>query len=192
VSLSPSVLRVCMPAALVAVVCLFLLHLPLLYWLFALLLLPIVVFMVTLAEVRDEGHQVLVKMLWNSARIAKEDILKTSDSLLEGIGVLRLRRYVFPWGGIYFVREWSTRTIAENRSFWLDLLASGALAISGFVAARATHMRGISFESSHSRILALVTAGGLCLLFLLTRKKQPSFANSALFAAAFILGLVQQ
>ena len=55
-----------MPAVLAAVVCLFLLHLPLLYWLFALPLLAVLGFMVTLAEVHDEGHQVLVKMLWSS------------------------------------------------------------------------------------------------------------------------------
>jgi hypothetical protein len=186
-----SVIRVWLPAFFSAGVCLFLSSMEPVYWLLALPLLPMLIFMVALAEVHDEGRQIYVRRLWNSTRIPKEDMLVTDKSFLDGIGVLHLKRFVFPFGRIYFVYEWSDcGPEKENSSKW-DLLASTAIAISGFFGARAVLFRGFAFEAPHSRILALAFAAALCVSFAVTRRKRLGLANCMLFAAAYIIGLVR-
>jgi hypothetical protein len=81
----------------------------------------------------------------------------------------------------------------KNPPNW-DLLASAAMGVSGFVAARAAlavNIHGFGFEAPHARILALASAGALCILFAATRRKTIGFANCMLFAAAYIIGLIQ-
>jgi len=191
VSTPPSVLRIWLPAMFGAMVCLFLSNMSPVYWLLVLPLLPLLIFIVALAEVHDEGRQIHVRRLWKSIYIPQEDIKKTSESFLDGIGVLHLRRFVFPIGRIYFVHEWSTRgPEKENSPIW-GVLASAAMAISGFIAARAVNIPGFGFETPHARILAFVFAGALCVLFVATRRKKSGFANCMLFAAAYIVGLVR-
>lgn len=189
---SPAVVRVWMPTILGAVAYLFLHNMQPVYWLFALPLLPILIFMVTLAEVHDEGQQIYIRMLWKSNRISKKDILRSDKSFLDGIGVLRLARFVLPWGRVYFVHEWSKRPVSDNNSspLW-DIVASAVVAISGFIAARVTDIRGLRIETSHARVFALVSAGVLLFLFAIARKKRPGFANFALFAATYLVGLVR-
>jgi hypothetical protein len=104
-----------MPAMFGAMLCLFLWGMAPVFWLFALPVFPILVFMVSLAEVHDEGEQIRVKMWWKFTHIPKRDILSTGNSFLDGIGVLRLRRFMFPWGRIYFVHEWSTIPLQGSR-----------------------------------------------------------------------------
>jgi hypothetical protein len=186
-----SVIRVWLPTFFSAGLCLFLSHMPLAYWLLALPLLPIVIFMITLADVKDEGQEILVNRLWISTHIPKGDVLATNKSFLDGIGVLHLKRFAFPFGRIYFVPEWSTkRHEKQNSSNW-DLLGSAALAISGFVAARAVNIHGLTAQTPNARALALALAGALCFSFAATRQKKPGLANGMLFAAAYIMGLVR-
>ena len=56
----------------------------------------VVFFMTTLAEIQDQGHRVHVKTLWRSIDVPKEDVAGIAPSIVEGVGVLRLRRFVFP------------------------------------------------------------------------------------------------
>jgi len=192
VNMSPTVVRVWMPVFLGVAVCLFLSKISFVYWLlFALPLLPIVVFMVALAEVRDEGMQIQVKTVFKSMRIFKTDIVRTEESFLDGIGVLHLRWYVLPYGRIYFVRGWSTRAEEKQHSSAWNFSVSVLLAISGFVAARAGDVSGLRVEASHARILALACAGSLCVWSVAVRGKRRSFANCLLFAAAYIIGLAR-
>jgi len=189
---SPSVVRVWIPTILGATVCLFLQHMSPVYWLFASPVLLILIFMVTLAEIHDEGPNICVRLLWKSRHIPREDVLRSDRSFLDGIGVLRLRHFVFPWGPVFFVYEWSTtREKEEEASFFSDLLVSAVLAISGFVAARAGDIGGLKIEAPQARILGLVSAGVLCVLFAVARRKASSFANFLLFVAAYLVGLVR-
>jgi hypothetical protein len=185
-----SVIRAWLPAFFVVAVCLFLSGKSPAYWLLILPLLPILIFMIALAEVHDEGRQIQIRRLWTSFHIPKEDILGTSKSFLDGIGVLHPRRFAFPFGHIYFVYEWSDKGPQTKDSAKWDLLASTAMAISGFFAARVVHIHGLGLEAPQSRILAIGLAGALCVLFAATRKKKSGFANCVLFIAAYIIGLV--
>src|SRR5579863_2656460 len=148
-SMPQSVVRVWAPVFLAVMMCLFLRHLAPAYWILGLPVLAIGVFMATLAEVHDEGRGMCVKLLWKSWHVREEDVLRTDESFLEGIGVLRLRGFVFPWGRIYFVREWSATQPAERYSTFWDPLASAALAMSGFIAARAVSGHGLRIGASH-------------------------------------------
>ncbi len=189
--MSPSVVRVWMPMIFAAVAYLFLHDMQPVFWLLALPLLPVLLFMVALAEVHDEGQQIYVKRLWKSCRILKNDVLGNNNSFIDGIGVLRLGRFVFPWGHIYFVHDWSNRPIAENISPIWEILASFLLAISGFVAAQAPDIRGLRIETLQARIIAFVLAGVLLFLFVVTRRKRQASANFALFAGTYVIGLVR-
>ncbi len=189
---SPSVIRVWMPIILGGAVCLFLRHAPPLYWLSALILFPILIFMVTLAEVHGEGSHVCIRLLWKSIHIPRTDVLTSQLSFLDGIGVLRLRKPVFPWGRIFFVQRWSrTPPDVIKKSDSYDFLLSVVMAISGFAAARAANIRGLNIETAGMRILALVFITGLCLLFAVTRRKNPGLANFRVFSGAFLAGLLR-
>jgi hypothetical protein len=71
---------------------------------------PVVIlalFMTTLAAVFDDGEQIYIKRWWATPRrVPKKDAVGNEASLLEDIGRLHLRWFVFPWGQIYFVRAW--------------------------------------------------------------------------------------
>lgn len=187
---SPSIIRICLPAALGATACFFLWGLEPVYWLFTLPLIPVFLFMVSLAEVHDHGEQIHVQMLWTSINIEKKDIVRTRESFIEGIGILDVKRFVLPWGRIYFVHEWSTKPIQQQDSVWGGLVGSSALMLSGLVAARAGGIGRLRLEASHARIPAIIGTVALLLIFALTRKKMPAFANAALFVAAYMAGLV--
>jgi hypothetical protein len=186
-----SVIRVWLPVFFGVGVCLFLSSMSPVYWLLALPLLPVPIFMIALAEVHDEGQQIHVRRLWRTTHIPKVDVLRTSKSFLDGIGVSHLRRFVFPFGPIYFVHEWSTRGPEKEHSSNWDLLASAAMAISGFFGARAISIHRLAFEAPHARILALAFAGGLFVLFTVIRKRKSGLANSILFAAGYTSGLIR-
>jgi len=204
-SASPSVVRVWMPLGLGAWVCLFVRGMPLVYWVLALPMLLTVIFMSTLAEVRDDGHRIMVKTLWNSIDVPKEEVMRTTHSFLDGIGVLQLRRFVFPWGRIYFVTDWSklgvvdagpggenARNEARRFPFVRASLETLVVALSGFLAARAmsSSSRDFRIETSPMRMGAYPLAAVLCVVFLIARKRRPSFANVVLFVATFVVGLV--
>jgi hypothetical protein len=146
--------------------------------------------MAALAEIHEEGQGIYVKRLWSSSYIAKENILGIDDSFLEGIGALRLRYFDFPVGKVYFVREWSGRKIADNSSSFWSPFVSAAFAALGFFGARLVGLNRIRVESHYARPLAVGLATILCFLFFAIRKKNPSFANVTLYAAAFIIGCV--
>jgi hypothetical protein len=66
------------------------------------------IFATTFAEVNDEGRTVRVRWWWcYSIHVAKRDVAKIGPSFLDGISVMELRRFVLPWGRVYFVDEWS-------------------------------------------------------------------------------------
>ena len=202
-SASPFVVRVWMPILFILGVYLFFHGTAPVYWLIALPLVLVVLFMTTLAEIQDQGHRVHVKTLWQSIDVPKEDVAGIASCFLEGVGVLRLRRFVLPWGRIYFVSDWSKlgvslghekeRTDAEPRPYsWARVtLESLVVAISGFLAARAmgTGIHDFRLEKSAIRIGMLALAGILCVVFAITRARRPSLANVTLFIATFIVGL---
>jgi hypothetical protein len=187
---SPSLFRIWAPLFLSAMMFFFLQHMKPVYWLFALPVFPIVIFMLSLAEIHDEGSHMNIRLSWKSIRVPKEDILSTTRSFLDGIGVLRLRHFVFPWGHVYFVDEWSTMKTNDNSSHSTDSFFSALLAISGFVAAHAGGAHSFRIVAFQGRALALVSAGLFSLIFFLARTRAQSFANFLLFAATYIVGLV--
>lgn len=174
------------------------------YWLTALPLLLIAVFMSTLAEIKDQGHRVHVKRVWRSIEVPKEDVAGFAPSLLEGVGVMRLRRFVFPWGRIYYVTDWSkfgvvssaaekgsTGVAVKPHSSAHAVLESLVVASSGFLAARALRagVHDSRLETFAMRIGAMTLAGALFVVFAVARTRGPSFANIVLFVATFIGGV---
>jgi hypothetical protein len=201
----PIVIRVWMPLLFVAIVCLFLRGMTPEYWLIALPLLLLFGFMNTLADVHDMGNIIRIKRWWNSVDVPKGEIVRIGPSFLEGIGVLQLCRFVFPWGRIYFVSDWSNvgtvdaepgKATSSNgiNAYPLvrNMLASLAMAVSGFISARAisANVRGFRIETSGARTAAFGAAAVLCLVFAVTRTRTSSFANVALFVATWIGGLI--
>lgn len=202
-SASPFVVTVWMPTMFILGVYLFFHGMAPEYWLIALPLVLVVFFMTTLAEVHDQGHQIRVKLLWHSMDVPKQEVVGIAQSFVKGVGVLRLRRFVFPWGRIYFVIDWSRigvvrpgpeneRSDAEAKPYHLAraVLDSILMAISGFIAARAMRVvPNLGLETSTMRIGAFTLAGALCVVFAMARTRSPSFANVLLFVATFIAGL---
>ena len=200
-AISRFLMTVWMPMIFLAIVCLFLYGVALKYWLLVLPFLLVLAFMTTLAEIHDGGETVHVQRWWGSIALAKEDVAERTPFFLEGIGVLKLRRFVFPWGRIYFVDDWSDvgepRAGAEKKQQVVKpsiftALASFVLAVSGFLAARAisSNVLDFSIKTPAMRIEALTVAGVLCIIFTTARKRNPSFANVALFMATLITGFV--
>jgi hypothetical protein len=74
-SASPSVVRVWMPLGLATWVCLLVRGATPVYWLLALPMLLTAVFMSTLAEIRDDGHRIMVKTVWKSLDVPKEEVV---------------------------------------------------------------------------------------------------------------------
>ena len=199
---SPYVITVWMPLFMVVSLVLFLYGMPPAYWLLGLPTLPLPIFMSTLADVSDSGHQIVVKRVWHSIEIPKSDVLTTIPSFLEGIGVLKLRRYVFPWGRIYFVRDWSKLGVASPAEYridnqrtwspWLEWLTSLAMAVSGFMMSSAVRssIKGFRVEPT-VRLWAFILAGLMAVLFAFVRTRKPGFANIVLYMATGIVGFVR-
>jgi hypothetical protein len=201
----PIVIRLWMPLLFTTMMCLFLRGTAPEYWLIALPLLVLFGFMNTLADVHDMGKTIRINRWWSSVDVPKEKIVRIAPSSLEGIGALQFCRFIFPWGRIYFVAEWSdlegvdikpgsaTRS-DESKAYPLiwNVLASFALAVSGFISARAisANVHGFRIETSGARTEAFGAAAVLCLVFAITWTRRSSFANVALFVAAWIGGLI--
>jgi hypothetical protein len=200
---SPFVVRVWMPLLFVISMCLFLRGMAPEYWLLAVPVLLVAIFMSTLADVRDDDHRIVIRTIWKSLHISKKDIVKTTPSVLDGIGVLYLRQYVFPWGRVYFVADWSKLAATELQeesinsdsklTFWAGaLLVPLAMAISGFLVGVAIRLNIQSFRiEPATRMWAFTLAGLLCVVFALARTRKPSFANVVLFAATGIVGFIR-
>jgi hypothetical protein len=65
----------------------------------------VAVFYLSAAQVRLGEEKLRYRRLFNWQDIPYEEIVECKISAAPGIGVLRLRHLVFPWGKIYFVRE---------------------------------------------------------------------------------------
>ena len=204
-SASPFVVRVWIPTLFILGVCLFFHDTAPEYWLIALPLVVIVTFMTTLAEIQDEGHQVHVKMLWHSIYLPKEQVRSIAPSFVDGVSVLRLRRFMLPWGRIYFVSDWSKfgvmhpRFTEENTghqskhySSVRSMIEWLVAAISGFLAGQTLRSRVhlIRIGSSALQMGALLFAATLFALFLITRRNRPNFANVLLFLFTFVVVIV--
>lgn len=203
-SASPFVVRVWMPILFLVGVYLFFHGMAPKYWLLALPLVLIVLFMATLAEIHDQGHRIHVRRLWHSIDVPREDVAGIAQSLLEGVGVLRLRRFVLPWGRIYFVSDWSkfgvvstgregegTEGEAKPHSFTRAVLETLAVAISGLLASRAiqSSVHHLIVETLALRVGCVIFALTLCVVFAVTRRRWPSFGNIVLFLATVIVGI---
>jgi hypothetical protein len=203
-SASPFIVRVWMPILFLVGVYLFFHGTAPEYWLLALPLVLIVLFMATLAEIHDQGHRIHVRRLWHSIDVPREDVAGIAQSLLEGVGVLRLRRFVLPWGRIYFVSDWSkfgvvsggregeeTESEAKPHSFTRAVIEILVVAISGLLAGRAirSSVHGVIVETLALRVGWVIFALTLCVVFAIARRSWPSFANVVLFVATFIVGI---
>lgn len=203
-SASPFVVRVWMPILFILGVYLFFHDTAPEYWLIVLPLVLIVLFMATLAEVHDQGHRIHVSRLWHSIDIPKEDVAGINQSFVEGIGVMRLRRFVLPWGRIYFVSDWSkfgvvrarserdgTGGEAEPHSFTRAVIETLVVAVSGFLAGRAIRSRfhGVIVGALTLRVGCVILALMLCVVFAIARRSRPAFANVVLFVATLVVGL---
>lgn len=200
-SASPLVVRVWLPILFTLGVYLFFRGTPPEYWLMALPLMLIPLFMATLADVQDRGSRLHVKRLLATIDIPREDVAGMAPSFMEGVGVLRLRRFVFPWGSVYFVSDWSKFGVASppleggaarqaGHSSVGRVLEWLIVASSGFLASRALSSTGhlVRAETSAMRAAILTLALVLFVFFAVTRRSRPAFANIVLFMATFAAG----
>jgi hypothetical protein len=200
---SPSVVRVWLPTILALWAFLLYHRMPPEYWLIPLPLYLVLAFMSTLADVKDDGNRIRVKRFGISTDVPRGDVVRTSQSFLKGIGTLQLKRFVLPWGKIYFVTDWSKvadlsaesegEGAAKGSAYQsvCDILWSLAGAVSGFSAARAVTRYGHTLRIQPStRMAAFALAGTLLVAFAIARKRKPGFANVVLFTAALVIGLV--
>jgi hypothetical protein len=200
-----SVLTLWMPAFLGIGVSLFLVGQPLEYWSICILIVPLLAYMNTLARIHGCDGKIRITRWWGSIYVSQSEILDISPCMLEGIGRLRLRRFVAPWGSIYFLSDWSNieipqsgpRTQAINRADDVrknvsSLIASVLLGLSGFVLGRVlgNDFHALSTKVSAVAAAALTTSASLAVLFALTRKRAPVLANVLLFCAMLVVALV--
>jgi hypothetical protein len=184
--------------------CLFLAGMAPVYWLLGLPVVVVAVFMSTLADIQHEGRRVVANTVWRSLNIPQGDVVRTAPSFLEGISVMRLRRYVFPWGRIYFVTDWSkfgslnpeeARMNEESkpRSSGRVLLETLVVAGSGFIFGFGirSNTKGFRIETSGMQIAAVGFAGLLMMVFAVARKRRPALANVVLWIATAIIGSVR-
>ena len=170
-------------------------------------MLVLCVFMTSLAEVHDDGRTFRVKRWWGSVRLAKGDVLSVGPTFLEEIGVLKARRFVFPWGRVFFVHDWSTHqslanghapnrsTEAARRSLAREIIEKLVLlvgAASGFVAGRWARANMLIFRiSPMPKFEAAGIVAVLAVACYVVWKKFPGLQFLALYVAAWLLGLMQ-
>jgi hypothetical protein len=175
------------------------------YWTICILILPLLAYLNTLADIHISGEQIRIRRWWGSIYICENDILEISPSILEGIRRMRVRRFVPPWGIVYFVSDWSSVVLtqvapripaanrgAESLNRVPNLFASVLLGASGFVLGRVLgyDLPGLSITESSARALALLTSGALAVFFAFTRKRMPTWANILLFSSTLIAALI--
>jgi len=170
-------------------------------WALVFPVLLLALFMATLAEIRVNGQHVQIKWIWASTEALKRDVREMSPSFLSGISVLKLRRFIWPWGRVYFVTDWSEMGVTpEGRDnetrptpLFRAIVEFVVVACFGLLAGRTTSGEIPDFRVVHSpgRIVAFLLAGILCLLFAVTRTKKPTLANVALWLSTWIVGLVR-
>jgi hypothetical protein len=176
------------------------------YWVICIAVLPVLGFMNTLAEVRRQGKQIRIRRWWGSISVDESDIVDISRSVLQGIGRLRVRRFMPPWGVIYFVADWSNVEVLHDsitvrqvdppvdlRSRVADLFAAVLIAASGFALGRMliSDFHKFSIARLSSSILALTISALLAVLFIFSRKRHGTLAAVLLFVATLIAALVR-
>lgn len=131
--------------------------------------------------------------------IAKSEVLDISPSMLQGIRRLHFRRFMPPWGVIYFVADWSALELRSNQSAPTresvpDVLASVLMGGSGFVVGKmlSGEFGTLSVKGTLANILVLTIAGSLGVLFLLSCRKMPALANALLYLAALVVAFVRE
>jgi hypothetical protein len=199
------VLTLWIPALFVVGLCLFLNGEPPQYWTICVLIVPLLAYMNTLAEIHSSDGQIRIKRWWGSIRVAESEILEVSPSILEGIGRLRLRRFVPPWGIIYFLADLSSIEVPKNhararrnnrpitpRERMPHLIASVLLAAAGFVFGRmlGRDFHALWIKGFSAATAALTMSASLAVVFGLTRRRTPTVANVLLFLATSIAALV--
>src|SRR5205085_1759848 len=97
-TISPFVMTIWMPALLSIGCSLFLYGTAPIYWLLFLPMWLVIAFMSTLAAVRDDGQSIHIRRWWKSTVVLKQDIARIGPAFLDGVGVVYLRRFAFPWG----------------------------------------------------------------------------------------------
>src|SRR5690348_9372966 len=85
------------------------------YWFIGVPALTLLGFMNTLAEVHRAGKQVRIQRWWGAIHVDKDEIIEISPSWLEGITRLRVRRFLPPWGVVYFVTDWSSNELLSDK-----------------------------------------------------------------------------
>ncbi len=195
-----------MPTLFTVAGCLFFSGVKPIYRLLGLPLLIVIAFMTTLAAIDDRGQTIRIKRWWGSIEVPKPDVTEYESSSLEGIGVLRIRRFALPWGHIYYVEDWShlegeSKAVAEspksrkNKSHGLfySYFEPIVLAVSGFLAAQAirSNIPEFGVQASTARICALALATALLLMFLVIKRMNPRVANISLFFAILVMGLIR-
>ena len=196
---SPAVVTLWMPAFFLLGLYLFLNGMPAQYWSICVPLVPLLVYMNTLAEVHSSGGQLRIRRWWGSMYIAKSEVLDISPSMLQGIRRLHCRRFMPPWGVFYFVADWSALELPSNQSPPTrervpDVLASLLMGGSGFVVGKmlSGEFGTLSVKETSANILVLTIAGSLGVLFLLSRRKMPVLANALLYLAGLIVAFVRE
>jgi hypothetical protein len=82
-------------------------------WLICTPMIVLLVFMVTLAQVRRNGSGMSVKRFFWWKRFDAAQVQRVGPSFLKGIGFVQLNRFVFPWGRIYFQMDWSENDLVD-------------------------------------------------------------------------------
>lgn len=204
-NIPPAVITLWMPTMLLVGLCLFLNGQPWQYWAICVLILPLLAHMNTLADVHSSNGKVRIRRWWGTFYVNDNDILEIAPSMLEGIWRMRLRRFVLPWGIVYFVADWSSLGLpqrsarasslngrAESTDRLSNLLASILLSVSGIVLGRVIRgdMPALSNAVSSARTISLLAAGTLAMAFAFTRRRMPTFSNMLLFSSTLIMGFI--
>src|SRR5579884_2384520 len=176
------------------------------YWLIWIAILPLLVFLNTLAEVQRQDKQIHIRRWWGSMFIDETEVIDISRSALRGVGRLRLRRFMPPWGVVYFVADWSKVEMQQRsvtprqvpplfhlRSRVANLFSAVLFAASGFALGRMliTDFHKFLFARPLASIPALTMSALLIMLFVFLQKRNGTLANVLLFIAMLIAALVR-
>jgi hypothetical protein len=104
---TPRFVMLSMPVALALFFCGLVSSAPAWTWVLPIPMILLAAFVTTLASVHDFGERWRIRRWWGSSFVAKRDVLAMRWSKIEDVGVMKLNRFAFPWGRVYFVDSWS-------------------------------------------------------------------------------------
>lgn len=195
-----SVLTLWMPVILAAMLCLFLWGQSLIAWACSLPLWIVILFMLTLAEVRQEGNTVTYRRWLGSSRADDNEVLCVGQSRLRGTAYVELKRFVLPWGRVYFQTEWANEALVRriepkqgrSRRSAADVVWTVIAAVSGFGTGSVVTSNVFHHTSRGDQAGVVLAMAALLLVSgLLIGRRNASLGNSFVFIAMGVAAVVR-